>query len=103
MADRLSLVKAPVLSYLIALLTEGGGGSEWVDLMKIIWFTFTRCAEFVASGAELIPSYCNIALLHSEETSTVRARSKIICPNTIQSLHSKSMILRRVGSFCFAM
>merc|ERR1712130_150623 len=35
----------------------------------------SECAEFVRTGAELIPSYCNIALLNpAEESSTVRAR-----------------------------
>ena len=34
----------------------------------------SRCAEFVNSGADLIPSYCNVALLHAQESSTARAR-----------------------------
>ena len=42
-----------------------------------------RCAQFVSSGADLIPSYCNIALLHNaEESSTVKARWKTISAKT---------------------
>ena len=43
-----------------------------------IKFCYSRCSQYVASGAELIPSYCNVALTASEEqvvSPPVRARS----------------------------
>ena len=64
-------------------------GSLDVDLMTITYrpaithyprrhnIPTPRCAEFVSSGADLIPSYCNVALLHAQESSTARARYQI--------------------------
>lgn len=96
------------------------GGAVWtqMDLIKInIWLIFTRCAEFANSGAELIPSYCNIALIHHDpESATVRARSMIIsasffliwnklillCTYTIQSsqhYHMMSSVFHHICQF----
>ena len=41
-------------------------------------FCYSRCSQYVASGAELIPSYCNVALTAPEEQAgspPARARS----------------------------
>ena len=81
MPSILTVVKAYGLSNSKALLTDNAVGRLWMGRFIIIitWFIFIRCAEFVNSGAELIPSYCNIALIHAAdpESATVRARSKI--------------------------
>ena len=45
---------------------------------KSVIVCYSRCSQYVASGAELIPSYCNVALTASEEqvvSPPARARS----------------------------